>query len=476
MELLRRYEDMLRNGQQVYFDAEDLEDIAYQYELAEQYTEALDAIEYGLTLHPEEPELLVRRAGYLLCLDRIEEADAQIESVPNCSIDALLIRAEIALIKGNKEVAIEYIDRLLDDDELTWEVCLDVIDLYLDYDCMSQVEAFVAEACNRIPEESGNLRRELARVYEEQQLIDKAIAIYNELLDSDPYSHADWFDMARLLATQGKYDEAIEACDFALAIDDSLIDIMIFRGCCLYDKGEVQEAKNTFAEIIKIAEDKPLAHAMMAACYSHDGLYSDAVESLKTALRYTEGLLCADLYFQLATYYYNLEDIPHTREALEKVLEIDDTHIDSMNFLGELCMRVGELERAEHLFLRVLELDSENLPANQYLARLMEVMAASENDSDISAMYGSLVIRYLERVSELSYENDIEALLSLALAHFKYGDVDKAMELAGKIEHIVKDSDKWNDLTPKNRERLTYLGNILEYLRKRLSRDLDAEL
>ena len=73
-ELIRRYEEMLRRGERRYFDAEDLEDIAYEYELSEQYQEALDVIEYGLELHPGNPELLVRRAGYLLCLDRIDEA------------------------------------------------------------------------------------------------------------------------------------------------------------------------------------------------------------------------------------------------------------------------------------------------------------------------------------------------------------------------------------------------------------------
>ena len=44
-ELIRRYEEMLRRGERRYFDAEDLEDIAYEYELSEQYQEALDVIE-----------------------------------------------------------------------------------------------------------------------------------------------------------------------------------------------------------------------------------------------------------------------------------------------------------------------------------------------------------------------------------------------------------------------------------------------
>ena len=47
-DLIRRYEDMLRCGERRYFDAEDIEDIAYEYELSEQYRDALGVIEYGL--------------------------------------------------------------------------------------------------------------------------------------------------------------------------------------------------------------------------------------------------------------------------------------------------------------------------------------------------------------------------------------------------------------------------------------------
>ena len=168
-ELIRRYEEMLRRGERRYFDAEDLEDIAYEYELSEQYQEALDVIEYGLELHPGNPELLVRRAGYLLCLDRIDEAEKQISVLHSHSVDALLIQAEIALIRSEKTRAIAYIDELLDSDELSLDICLDVIDLFLDYDCLSETYAFIDEACRRLPKDEDALMRELAHIYEDQQ-------------------------------------------------------------------------------------------------------------------------------------------------------------------------------------------------------------------------------------------------------------------------------------------------------------------
>ena len=113
-DLIRRYEDMLRCGERRYFDAEDIEDIAYEYELSEQYRDALGVIEYGLELHPGNIDLLVRRAGYLLCLDRIDEAERQIDEIHSHTADALLIQTEIALIRSDFVRAMAYIDDLLD--------------------------------------------------------------------------------------------------------------------------------------------------------------------------------------------------------------------------------------------------------------------------------------------------------------------------------------------------------------------------
>ena len=473
-ELIRRYEEMLRRGERRYFDAEDLEDIAYEYELSEQYQEALDVIEYGLELHPGNPELLVRRAGYLLCLDRIDEGEKQISVLHNHSVDALLIQAEIALIRSEKTRAIAYIDELLDSDELSLDICLDVIDLFLDYDCLSETYAFIDEACRRLPKDEDALMRELAHIYEDQQQNDKAIDIYNKLLDKDPYSHSDWFDLARLLALQGRYDEVIEACDFALAIDENNVETMISKGCCLYDKGDFQSAMRIFDEVLEVAGDKSLAHAMLAACYSHMGLYERAINSLLLAIRYAD-YPNADFYYQLATNYYSINDLAHTREALEKTLEIDTYHVDAILFLGELDMYERHWADAEKHFQQALVLDPENAYACKNLAQLMEHLASLAEGEERSLYLGK-AIEYYTKAADYSHYTDVEMLLSLALAHFKYGDVEEAMQLAGEIETLMGNAETLNNMDDENRRKVESLAHIMRLLRDELGRNLNTNL
>ena len=51
-ELLIRYEQMIKDHANYYFDADDLVEIAYQYEIRDLYQKALEVIERGLSMHP----------------------------------------------------------------------------------------------------------------------------------------------------------------------------------------------------------------------------------------------------------------------------------------------------------------------------------------------------------------------------------------------------------------------------------------
>lgn len=53
------------------------------------------------------------------------------------------------------------------------------------------------------------------------QQLDSAIKIYNQLLDIEPYNTPYWTGLAKCYFFQSKWNKAIEACDFALAADES---------------------------------------------------------------------------------------------------------------------------------------------------------------------------------------------------------------------------------------------------------------
>ena len=73
-ELIDRYEEMLRGTVSCYFDTDEIDEISDYYESKGQLSKALHAIEFGLNLHPDNVDLKLKEARYMLYLDRADEA------------------------------------------------------------------------------------------------------------------------------------------------------------------------------------------------------------------------------------------------------------------------------------------------------------------------------------------------------------------------------------------------------------------
>ena len=99
-ELIDRYEEMLRGTVSCYFDTDEIDEISDYYESKGQLSKALHAIEFGLNLHPDNVDLKLKEARYMLYLDRADEAKRIMSELADYSLDATLIRAELLFIDG----------------------------------------------------------------------------------------------------------------------------------------------------------------------------------------------------------------------------------------------------------------------------------------------------------------------------------------------------------------------------------------
>ena len=144
-------------------------------------------------------------------------------------------------------------------------------------------------------------------------------------------------------------------------------------------------------------------------------------------------------------------------------------------FVGEIDMSENKLEAAEKQFRLVLTLDPENAYACKNLAQIMERLALS-SDGENRTRYCHEAIEYYTRAVEYMHHTDVEMLLSLALAHFKYGDVEEAMHLADRIESLMNDPEILNNLDDENRSRIESLAHIMDLLRDELGKNLNTNL
>ena len=112
-----RYEKMLAAKEKAYFETDEIEDIADSYENEMAVRKALQVVSYGLDLYPGDEALLLRKAQYLLSLDRIEEAGRTLDVITDHGIDYLFVKGEVELLRGNDREALAAFQAVIEDDD-----------------------------------------------------------------------------------------------------------------------------------------------------------------------------------------------------------------------------------------------------------------------------------------------------------------------------------------------------------------------
>ena len=119
-ELAKKFEDMIENNEQFYFDTEEVEDIVIFYLEMGDINFAEMAVNYGLKLHPNSIELKVKQLEVFLELEKYVQARQLIEELkPSCSesTDFLVCCAKYYSNNGNPRKSIEFCEKALELEE-----------------------------------------------------------------------------------------------------------------------------------------------------------------------------------------------------------------------------------------------------------------------------------------------------------------------------------------------------------------------
>ena len=427
-----RYEKMLAAGERVYFEADEIEDIADSYENEMAIRKALQVVVYGLSLYPGDEALLLRKAQYLLSLDRIEEAARTLSTVTDHSIDYYLVKGEVELLRGNDKEALVAFQTVINDDDCQPEDCIEVIDIAFDDNRPDIIDSLLSAMEKRI-DDMTPIYRELALSCDERNDTEHAIKWYNKVLDLNPYSTDDWAELAKAYVRLRLFDEAIEACDFALAIDDKDKNMLLYKGFSYKLAGRSEEAVKQFKEFGQITSDKSVAYEYIAEVYMQDEMYEQAIEYLKKAIE--ENAHNGNAYYKLAVCYYSMEDNVAAIATLRKQLAYNDSDIMSHLFLGELLAQGGEYKEAyEHLmpYAKASVFD--------------EVASVALADACIGLERYDEVVQLLEEfIVKFPSESDLYWSMILACIYSgRFADADEWMLRVEEMVQKVK-SDKYGD-------------------------------
>ncbi len=368
-QLLTRYEEMQAGDRPYYFEATELTDIAEYYAMQGDSREAEAALDYALRLHPDNLDALIFKARARLINGHPTEARHILDSITDQSDrEVMFLRSELLLASQQYAQAEALLRTLIEEENYEANTYADIIDLLVDNGQTDMANLWIEEASNRYPNHQ-TLTESAAYSHAQQERFDEAIALYNKLLDLDPYSILYWEELGKIYFRREEYDKAIEAFEFVIAINgDECYYALYAVANCYFNIGNYERAEEYYHTIHERYPETvdPLFH--MGMCRINRGDDDMALNYFTQALGTIDGSEeQAQIYSQMSLIFsrkgQHAKAVTYTDEALKICPE--NTELIIMKGHELLCQ--GRYEESTELFLDALDRDQGNVERSLFL-------------------------------------------------------------------------------------------------------------
>ena len=342
-ELLNTYENMLSDGGSVYFDSMDIANIAEYYSMNGLLDKSDDVIEYGLSLHPSDSDILISKANNLLRRGLKDEARVLTESISDVDNQELLfLKGEIELAFDRSDDADAYFTQavqLSDDDA---GMLNDIIVKYMDNRNYDLCQKWLDMALVLYPD-SRNFIELQADLYFDTGQSDTAIEWYNHLLDEFAYDTYYWDQLGRIYYEKNDYPKARECFEFIEAIEPDDKSARMMKASCLFNMEDWKGAYDIYKALL---EEDPSSYTLLYYCgrclfemEQNDEAYDKFMDTLAMLMLDDDvpQEMFVELYWYLAETARKTDNMEQAKSFIYQGLALDPNDDD----LQELAKKLG---------------------------------------------------------------------------------------------------------------------------------------
>ena len=195
-ELAKKFEEMIENNEEFYFDTEEyIEIIIYYLELGD-YSYAEMAVNHALSIHPNSLEIKTKQLEVFLELERYVKAKELIDELHQSSLedtDFLVCCAKYYSNLGNPKKSIEYCQRALQLEEEENFLHNFIADEYVNLDDPFNALKHYTSALEHDPFDDYSLENVML-CYNLLNRPVEALDFLNQYLDKFPFSETAWYE------------------------------------------------------------------------------------------------------------------------------------------------------------------------------------------------------------------------------------------------------------------------------------------
>lgn len=286
-EAIAEYEQNIESGHTFYMDAPILMDIEEYYEKNGRPYDAERIMRFAEKLHPDSEDVLVVKAYRLKSAGKWQQACDILQRIPNqenrdvqlfyVEWDVAMARIDQAEKRFEKNYALaappENEDWLYDFGEILIDYGYNERGLkYLDrisanYSMRQRVDELVGDALCQLGKYT------------------ESVKSFSKLVDADPYDSVSWTQLADVQYKAKAYEDCMESCDYALAIDDTNARAKLFKLYSLFAMRRFEQAMSLYGEYVNKGNEDYAMHMLVGEELNVQGRYAESRKPLQEALR-----------------------------------------------------------------------------------------------------------------------------------------------------------------------------------------------
>ena len=444
--ILNKYEASREQGESCYLDAEEFADVSDFYLNSGKAAEALEAVNNGIVQHPENDMLKSVKSGLLIFMHRYAEAREIVNTLADDANgnDVFYQKAQLVYAYDDDVVTAEEMFRewisLEEKEEIAnggtstdgymRESYIHVITSFIELGPNNQYDE---EVVKRWIEEyivtfdplgNDSVDFLLGDIVREEMLNDMVVKIYTKLLEVDPYMQNGWTVLAMAQSAIGRYTEAVESCDFALAISATDWEAKLTKAYCYYTMGELGLALPLFEESMDKFKDYSLS-LPYAYCLISMDRYEEAMIQLGNAYEYAQTLKDVDVEQYVALMCdigeggVMCNGFSFGNKVIDEVLQCAPDESRALFTKGTLCVVDNQMEAAMSYYMRSLDMSNDKISQGLNIAMHLILNGSEEN--------GLLLIDECEKASNSGKFRDIIPGCR-ALAYYKLKRYDEFLD------------------------------------------------
>ncbi|MBD1869399.1 tetratricopeptide repeat protein [Cyanobacteria bacterium FACHB-471] len=278
--------------------------------------------------------------------------------------------AEVLYVHGQLEKAIIACDRALKIDPNFALACKNRGSILQAQGHLDQARNWFEKAIQLDPQ--NDLFHQLLEnlLVEQRYLEEVTINAHRQATTLSPDSSEAHYQLGKVLAQQGKVDEAIGCFRLAITLNSEVFQLYFDLGNLLLQKNHLPEAIACFQHAVRLSPEDAQAHHYLAEALVIQGQTEAAIDCYHRAIQLNPELY--ESHQRLGEALAIVNQLAAATASYRRAAELNPTSHVSYFYLADILERQGQLEEAILYYQKTLELNSENHIASYQLGRTLE--------------------------------------------------------------------------------------------------------